>query len=53
MWTLGAEVSCFGGGLSLVGVVVLLAMGEDARVGEETGLMAGASGRAGEAGFSA
>jgi hypothetical protein len=53
MWTSGAEVLCSGGGLFLARVAVLLAASEDARAGEETGLMAGTSGRAGDAGFSA
>jgi hypothetical protein len=52
MWTSGSEVSCSGGGLSLAVVEVLLATGEDARAGEVTGLMAGTSGHAGDAGFS-
>jgi hypothetical protein len=45
-------VSCSGGGLSLAGVEVLSTAGEDARAGEVTRLMAGTSGRAGDAGFS-
>jgi hypothetical protein len=45
-------VSCSGGGLSLAEVVVLSVAGEDARAREVTGLMDGASGRAGDAGFS-
>jgi hypothetical protein len=45
-------VSCSGGGTSLAGVIVLSAVGEDVHVGEVIGLMAGASGRAGDASFS-
>jgi hypothetical protein len=53
MWASGAEVLCFGGGLFLAGVAVLSAAGKDAQPGEETRLMAGTSGRVGDAGFSA
>jgi hypothetical protein len=44
---------CSGGGLFLAGVAVLLAAGKDAWAREETRLMAGTSGRARDAGFSA
>jgi hypothetical protein len=52
MWTLGAEVSCFGGGSSFAGVEGFSGAGEDARAGEVTGLVAGISGCAGDAGLS-
>jgi hypothetical protein len=52
MWTSGAEVSCSGEGLSFAGVEVFLGTGEDAHTGEVTGLIAGISGRAGDAGLS-
>jgi hypothetical protein len=44
-------VSCSGGGLSHAGVEVLSATGQDAHVGEVTGLMADTSGRAGNTVF--
>jgi hypothetical protein len=49
MWTSGAEVSCSDGGSSFAGVEVFSGTGEDARVGEVIGLVAGISGRAGDA----
>jgi hypothetical protein len=52
MWTSGAEVSCSGGGSSFAGVEVFSGAGEDARAGEVTGLVAGISGRVGDAGLS-
>jgi hypothetical protein len=51
MWTLGARLSCSGGGSSFTGEVVFLGAGEDADVGEVLWLVSGASGHAGDAGF--
>jgi hypothetical protein len=51
MWTSGTEVSCSGGGLSFTGEEVFSDAGEDARAGEETGLLARISGHVGEAGL--
>jgi hypothetical protein len=52
MWTLGAEVSCSGIGLSFAGVEVFLGAGEDARIGDVTGLIVGIFGRTGDADLS-
>jgi hypothetical protein len=52
MSTSGAKVSCSGGGSSFTGVAVFSGAGEDARAGEVTWLVAGISGRAGDAGLS-
>jgi hypothetical protein len=49
MWTLGAELSCSGGGSSFAGEEAFLGAGEDVGAGEV--LVSGASGRAGDAGF--
>jgi hypothetical protein len=51
IWTSGAEVSCSGGRLSFTGEEVFSGAAEDARAGEETGLIAGMSGRMGDAGL--
>jgi hypothetical protein len=51
MWTLGAGLSCSGGGSSFIGEEVFLGAGEDASAGEVWWLLSGASGRAGDAGF--
>jgi hypothetical protein len=53
MWTSGAEVSCSSGGSSFVGVEVFSGAGEDARTEEVVWLVAGMSGRAGDADLSA
>jgi hypothetical protein len=53
MWTSGVEVSCSGGGSSFAEVEVFLGTGEDARAGEVVWLVAGMSGRAGDADLSA
>jgi hypothetical protein len=52
MWTSGAEVSCSGGGSSFAGVEVFSGACEDAGAGEVTWLVAGMSGRTGDAGLS-
>jgi hypothetical protein len=52
MWTSGAEWSCFGGGSSFAGEVVLSGAGEDAGAGEVVWLAEGMSGVAVAAGFS-
>jgi hypothetical protein len=52
IWTSGAEVSCSGGGLYFAGEEVFSGAGKDAHVREVTGLIAGISGHAGEAGLS-
>jgi hypothetical protein len=49
---LGAEVSCSGGGSSFAGEEVFSGVGEDAGAGEVVWLVAGMSGRAGDAGLS-
>jgi hypothetical protein len=50
MWTSGAELSCSGAGMSFTGEEFFSGAGEDARTGEETGLIAGISRHVGEAG---
>jgi hypothetical protein len=52
MWTSGAEVSGSGGGSSFVGEGVFSRAGEDAGAGEVAWLVAGMSGRTGDAGLS-
>jgi hypothetical protein len=52
MWTSGAEVSCSGGGSSFAGEEVFSGAGEDASAREVAWLVAGISGRAGDAGLS-
>jgi hypothetical protein len=52
MWTSGAEVSCFSGGSSFAGEEVFSGAGEDAGAGEVAWLVAGMSGRAGDASLS-
>jgi hypothetical protein len=51
IWTSGPEVSCSGEGFSFAGEEVFFGTGKDARVGEETGLIAGMSGHVGDAGL--
>jgi hypothetical protein len=52
MWTSGAELSFSGGGSSFTGEEVFSGAGKDAGVGEVVWLVAGMSGRAGDAGLS-
>jgi hypothetical protein len=52
MWTWGAEVSCSGGGSSFTGEEVFSGAGEEAGAEEVVWLVAGTSGRAGDAGLS-
>jgi hypothetical protein len=51
MWTLGAGLSCFGGGSSFTEEEAFLGAGEDASAEEVLWLVSSASGRAGDAGF--
>jgi hypothetical protein len=51
MWTSGAEVSCSDRGSSFAGVEVFSGAGEDPCAGGVTWLVAGISGRAGDAGL--
>jgi hypothetical protein len=52
MWTSGAEVSCSGRGSSFIGEEVFSGAGEDAGTEEVAWLVAGMSGRAGDADLS-
>jgi hypothetical protein len=52
MSTSGAEVSCSDGGFSFARVAVFSGAGKDARTREVAWLVAGISGRAGDAGLS-
>jgi hypothetical protein len=52
MWTSGAEVSCSGGGSSFAGEEVFSGAGKDAGAEEVAWLVAGMSGRTGDAGLS-